>query len=192
MNMDAFFDEDMIMESSDLIIRPTVFEACSEFARWENMEDVTEYLAVDEDVTYKQVVTEFILSLRDDQRQMFTITLKPSDKPIGRIVLSRITRRSDSLHLKRLYIADKNLRGKGYGEQAARTILEYSFINMHMERVSMDHLKGDEVTEMLCRKLGAVEEGIMRHSEKKDGKYIDLYRMSLLRAEYYDRNHDDR
>ncbi len=190
--MDDFFDDEMIMESSDLIIRPTIFEDCADFARWENLDEVTKYLAVDEDVTYKQVVTEFILSLREDQRQMFTITLKPEDKPIGRIMLSRITRRSDSLHLKRMYIADPALRGKGYGEQAMRAILEYSFINMHMERVSMDHLEGDKVSEMLCRKLGAVEEGVMRHSEKKDGKYIDLYRMSLLRAEYYDRNHDDR
>lgn len=168
-----------------MIIRPTTFEDCDYFAKWENDPAVTQYLAVDENVSYKDVVTEFILSTRDEQRQMFTITLKPEDKPIGRILLSRITQRSDSLHLKRIYIADPELRGKGYGEQAVRMILEYSFINMHTERVSMDHLKGDEVTEMLCRKLGAVEEGIMRHSEKKEGKYIDLYRMSLLRSEYY-------
>ena len=119
----------------------------------------------------------------------FTITLKPEDKPIGKIYISRVNRAEDSLDITRIYIADPALRGKGYGEEALRLILQYAFINLHMERVTIDHFEKNRVAAALYDKVGFTNEGLMRNAGKKNGKYINLQLKSMLRAEYYDKLH---
>ncbi|MBQ1406564.1 MAG: GNAT family N-acetyltransferase [Eubacterium sp.] len=177
------------METANLIIRPSEFEDCEFFSQAESDPRINKNLALDNDHSYKAVVSEFLVDSRDSTKRHFTITLKPEGKPIGRVLLTKINRDVDSLNLTRLYIADPDEWRKGYGEEAIRAILEYAFINLHMERVAMDHLANDTAAEFLGRKLGCKDEGVMRHAGKQEGKYIDYYRISLLRSEYYENLH---
>ena len=94
------------MESKNLIVRETVFDDCRYFAEWEVMPEVTEFLTIDEDRDYEQIVKEFVRYSMDPTKLQFTITLKPEDKPIGKVYLSRINRADDSLDITRIYIAD--------------------------------------------------------------------------------------
>ena len=163
----------MSMESKNLIVRETVFDDCTYFAHR----------------TYEQIVTEYVRYNLDPSKLQFTITLKPEDKPIGKIYLSRINRDDDSLDITRIYIADPANRGKGYGEEALRLILEYAFINLHMERVTIDHFEKNKVAASLYEKIGFSNEGLMSNAGKKNGKYVNLQLKSMLRAEYYDKIH---
>ncbi len=177
------------MESKNLIIRETVFDDCRYFAEWENLPEVTEFFTMDEGRSYEQVVTEFVRYNLDPTKMQFTITLKPEDKPIGKVYLSRINRAEDSMDITRVYIASPDNRGKGYGEETLRLILEYAFINLHMERVTIDHFEGNKIAAALYEKIGFTNEGLMRHAGKKNGKYVNLQLKSMLRAEYYDKLH---
>ncbi len=82
----------MSMESKNLIVRETVFDDCTYFAQWEIRPEVTEFFTMNEDRTYEQIVTEYVRYNLDPSKLQFTITLKPEDKPIGKIYLSRINR----------------------------------------------------------------------------------------------------
>lgn len=177
------------MESRNLIIRPTVFDDCAIFAEWENRPSVTEFFTMDEGRTYEEIVTEFVRYNLDPSKLQFTITLKPEDEPIGKIYISRINRHEDSMDITRVYIADTQNRGKGYGEEALRLVLEYAFINLHMERVTIDHFEGNKIAAALYEKIGFKNEGLLRHAGKKNGKYVNLQLKSMLRAEYYDKCH---
>ncbi|HKM28223.1 MAG TPA: GNAT family protein [Anaerovoracaceae bacterium] len=177
------------MESKNLLLRETIFEDCKYFAEWEKLPEVTEFFTIDEDRDYEEIVTEYVTYKADPTKMQFTISLKPGDDPIGKIYVSRINRKEDSLDITRIYIADKNNRGKGYGEEALRMMLEYAFINLHMERVTLDHFTGNKAASDLYQKLGFQYEGIMRNGGKKNGKYVDLHLMSMLRSEYYDKLH---
>lgn len=177
------------MESRNLIIRETVFDDCRYFAEWEQLPEVTEFFTMDEGRSYEQIVTEFVRYNLDPAKMQFTITLKPEDKPIGKIYLSRIDTHEDSLDITRVYIADLDHRGHGYGEEALRLILEYAFINLHMERVTIDHFEGNKIAAALYEKIGFKNEGLMRNAGKKNGKYVNLQLKSMLRAEYYDKLH---
>lgn len=141
------------------------------------------------DRDYEQIVTEFVRYNLDPAKLQFTITLKPEDKPIGKIYLSRINRADDSLDITRIYIADTENRGRGLGEEALRLILEYAFINLHMERVTIDHFEKNKIAASLYEKVGFKNEGLMRNAGKKNGKYVNLQLKSMLRAEYYDKLH---
>lgn len=177
------------MESKNLFLRESIFEDCKYFAEWENDKNVSEFFTIDEERTYEDVVTEFVRYNLDPTKMQFTITLKPDEIPIGRIFIGKINSKEDNLDITRIYIADVNLRGKGYGEQALRMMLEYAFMNLHMERVTLDHFMGNKIASELYQKIGFKYEGILRNSGKKDGKYVDLHLMSMLRSEYYEKIH---
>lgn len=177
------------LESKNLILRNTVFSDCVLFAEWEARKNVNEFFTMNDDRDYEEIVRDFILFSEDPTKELFTILLKPEEKPIGRVILTRINKEEDSLDMTRIYIADESLRNHGYGEEAIRLLLEYAFINLHMERVTIDHFSANEIARHLYHKIGFRDEGTMRHSGKKNGRYYDLCLMSMLRAEYYDKVH---
>lgn len=181
------------MESKNLIIRPTTFEDCSLFAIWEKMYEVTEFFTIEDNRCYEQIVREMILSELDESKLQFTILLKDyqgEDQVIGRIFVTQLNKLYDSLDITRIYIGPNEFRNLGYGEEALRLFLEYCFINLHTERVTLDHFLRNTVASRLYLKLGFQYEGVARNACKKDGKYHDLNTMSILRSEYYEKVHN--
>lgn len=175
------------MESNRLKIRPSTFEDCKLFAQWESLPSVRVSFTMNDDWGYNQIAPQFVLHGQDRTRLQMTILLKETCEPIGRIQISRIDPEYDSLDITRIYIAEDRHRRNGLGEEAMRLILEYCFIQLHMERVTLDYVEGNHPAEALYRKLGFKEEGVARHGGKKNGMYLDLHMMSLLRIEYYNR-----
>lgn len=174
------------MESTNLIIRESIFHDCLFFAEWEKKPYVMESFTISQGRNYEEITKEFVIRSLDKDKKQFTIVLREEDRPIGRIYLSRIDPLIDSLDITRIYIGEEDYLGKGYGEEAMRLLLEYCFIHLHMERVTLDHLSSNYRAAALYQKLGFQYEGVMRHSGKKDGKYVDLHLMSMLRSEYYE------
>ncbi len=173
------------MESNRLKIRASTFEDCILFAQWESLPSVRSSFTMNDDWDYNKIAPQYVLHTQDNTRLQMTIILKETGEPIGRIQVSRLDPEYDSLDITRIYIAQDKHRRSGLGEEAMRLILEYSFIQLHMERVTLDYLEGNYPAEALYRKLGFKEEGVARHGGKKNGLYLDLHLMSLLRTEYY-------
>ena len=61
--------------------------------------------------------------------------------------------------------------------------------NFGMERVTIDHFEKNKRADYLYQKIGFQNEGLMRNAGKKNGKYVNLQLMSMLRSEYYDKIH---
>ncbi len=177
------------METKKLIIRETKFEDCKLFADWENREEVSACFAVDDGRDYEEIVREFIDRGHDNTKMQLTITLKPSGEPIGRIIVDKIDDKTDSMDIKWIYIADQKHRNQGYAQEALARLLEHAFINMHMERVTIDHLKINKIASHTYKKLGFQDEGVMRNAGKKNGKYLDLHLKSILRSDFLNGKH---
>lgn len=175
------------METKNLIIRESTFDDCKLFAEWESTPDVMEFFAMDEDRNYENLVSEFLYDKKDPTKKQYTITIKPGGTPIGRIIITRIDTHYDAMDITRIYIADPELRGRGYGTEALKRLLEHAFIYMHMERVTIDHFTRNGIAGEVYGQLGFVNEGVMRHACKKDGKYYDLQLKSMIRSEYLER-----
>lgn len=176
------------MESKNIIIRPSVFSDCKQFAKWETKFAVTEFFSINCDRDYEEVVLEFVERMADKTKLQFTICDK-QENLLGRIYISNLSKEYDSLDITRIYIGDPNERGKGYGKEALKLMLDYCFINLHMERVSLDYFEGNKVASALYESMGFKHEGLARNACKKDGKYYNLNLMSILRSEYYGKFH---
>ena len=176
-----------IAENKTYMIRGSRFSDYSAFARWEVDPEVTEFLSFDSDRTYEDVVEEAIAYRSDPAVMDLAIEDKKSREPVGRIIITRIDRHSDSLDITKLYIGNPDHRGSGRGEDIMKMLLEYCFTFMHMERVSLDYYTGNKRAMALYEKLRFKHEGIARHATKKDGRYYDLNLMSMLRTEFFAR-----
>lgn len=169
------------MESENIIIRKSIFDDCELFTKWEQQDYIKEFLTINKERTYEEVVREFILREQDPADEQYTIMDK--NKAIGRIYLSKISKEFDSMDITRIYIGEKEYMGKGYGRECMELLLDYCFNELKMERVSLDHYTNNKAGDLYL-KLGFKYEGIMRNAAKKDNKYFDLHLMSMLREEY--------
>ena len=176
-----------ITENQNILIREARFQDYESFAKWEVDPEVTKYLSFDDDRSYEDVVNEAICDKSDDTKMDLTIVDKKTDRPIGRIIITRLDRHCDSLDVTKLYIGEADMRGKGVGEEVMRILLEYFFTFMHMERVSLDYYTGNKAAQNLYERLGFTNEGVARNATRKNGRYFDLNLMSMLRSEFFNK-----
>lgn len=175
----------MRIEGEKVYLRETIEADWELFAYWETKPEVTDFFTINEGRDLMEIADE-IRGRADDPTQIdFTICMKDSNAPIGRVYISSINSHYDSMDITRIYIGELGLRGLGLGEDALRCALKYGFDELGCERITLDYVTGNEPAHQLYLKCGFRDEGCMRHSGKKNKKYIDLNLMSILREEYY-------
>ena len=188
----------MILETNDLIIRPSVWDDLEDFCRWEQLPEVTEFFSIRDGQTMEDVVRKYAADEEDPKAQQFTILLKEEGveaaeagdgtlqyagtRKIGRIVLADIEDGWKG-EIWRIYIGDKSLRGKGYGKQAMEAMMGYFFDVLGLERLYLDHYTGNPAAGLYLS-LGFKYEGVLRKNCRKNGILYDVHLMSMLREEY--------
>ncbi|MEV6895937.1 GNAT family protein [Amycolatopsis sp. NPDC051372] len=86
-----------------------------------------------------------------------------------------------------IYIGEKDHWNGGYGSEALRLMCRYGFNVMRLHLIALWVVAENERARHVYRKAGFVEDG--RHREcfrGSDGKYHDMYLMSLLEPELID------
>lgn len=172
--------KDIITEN--LIIRPSKVSDLEYFYKWELSPAITEFFSIKDNQSMEEVEEEFYKGLSSDSTEQFTICLRESGKAIGRIVMADIIRGWKG-EVWRIYIGDPSLRGKGYGYESMLAVMKYSFEDLELERLYLDHYTGNPASE-LYQSLGFVYEGILRKNCRKNDKLYDVHLMSMLREEY--------
>lgn len=81
-------------------------------------------------------------------------------------------------------IGEPEYRGKGYGSDAIRVLLEYAFRYKNMRKVCLTTGSDNERSQRCYRACGFVEEGRLRQQEWSDGRYIDIIYMGILQEEW--------
>jgi RimJ/RimL family protein N-acetyltransferase len=74
--------------------------------------------------------------------------------------------------------------GKGHGQDAVRTLVDYGFRHLNLAKISLRVLADDERAVGAYRKVGFVEEGRLRDHAWYDGARHDELVMSMLREEW--------
>lgn len=168
--------------TKDLVIRNSSIEDIEYFYKWELIPEVTEYFSICDNQTYDTVVRTFVHDDDDSSKRQFTIVLKETDEPIGRVVLNDLVE-GWKVEILRIYIGDPKLRGKGYGRQAMEALLDLAFRSWDVKRVYLDHYTGNPASHLYLS-LGFKYEGVIRNSCRKNGQLYDVHLMSMLDDEY--------
>ena len=83
-----------------------------------------------------------------------------------------------------IMIGDTQNRGKGLGSFATKEMLRHAFYDLNLHRVQLQVLTLNNRAINMYLKCGFVEEGIRRKAIFKNGRYIDIMMMSVLREDY--------
>lgn len=80
-------------------------------------------------------------------------------------------------------IGQKENRGKGLGSYAIKEILTHAFNNLNLHRVELSLLSTNSVI-YLYEKMGFLKEGVKKQAVYKNGKYIDVIEMAILKERF--------
>ncbi len=109
------------------------------------------------------------------------ICLAESGDHIGNAYLRDIdwiSRRAE-LHL---FIGDENMRGKGYGQIATRALVRHAFDDLNLYRLYLYVLASNQRAIRTYEKNGFKTEGCLAQHVCKQGQYVDVAVMGLIRA----------
>lgn len=110
-------------------------------------------------------------------------------KPVGLVTLTNIDWKNRSaLHGIKLY--GENVKGKGIGTDAVRTIMKYAFEELQLNRLYSTIMTQNIPSQKLYSKCGWVNEGISRQSVFKNNRYVDEIQIAVLRDDYEKSKHE--
>jgi len=100
------------------------------------------------------------------------------DEGVGTIILSDIDRKNGvaQVHLKLVEAG----RGKGYGTDALKAMVDYAFRQLRLYCVYAHVLEYNKASRKLFEKCGFQQEGLLRARVFKDGEYVDMVSYSMI------------
>jgi RimJ/RimL family protein N-acetyltransferase len=83
-----------------------------------------------------------------------------------------------------LVIGERSWWGRGCGSDAVRTLVRLGFDTFNLHRISL-RVFADNARGLGCyEKVGFVREGLLRQDHYRDGAYVDVVVMGLLREDW--------
>lgn len=112
------------------------------------------------------------------------IVEKEKDSDIlGLVSLANINTTNQSA-IFHIMIGNQIDRGKGIGFFATKEMLNHAFNNMNLNRVELTVLEDNFRAIELYKKVGFLKEGIKRKSIYKNGKYVNVIMMAILKEDF--------
>lgn len=83
-----------------------------------------------------------------------------------------------------IFIGSKIHRGRGYGTDAVKVLINFIFMQMNINKIRLIVYSYNQPAIRCYQKCGFKIEGTLRQEVFRDGKYYDKIAMGLLREEY--------
>jgi len=108
------------------------------------------------------------------------------DKVEGRLIGHAGFYKIDQIARKAEYgilIADDNSRGKGFGTLCTNMMIDYAFNTIGMNKVTAEVLDENKASAAMFKKCGFRVDGVLRDDIYKNGRYYDVFSMSILKKD---------
>ena len=174
------------LEGKKIHLRPLVDNDLSgDYLRWINDSKNDEFT---EHAQYPHRIEDLKMYAQGKQSDSSCVWLaiieNSSNLHIGNIELCDI----DLVHRKCEFkiLIDKSCQGRGYGEEASRLILRHAFKTLNLHRVYLGVHEDNEKAINLYKKLGFIQEGILRDAFLRNGVWKNSIIMGMLSTEFKD------
>ena len=159
---------------------PNSPDAAATWARWMNNRAVSDTFGGHSNLVSLSGAKK---TLQELYGHRFDIVLTDGDILIGHISLHDI----DHMHrhaFMGVVIGEDEHRGRGYGTEAVRLILDYGFNTLNLHNIMLS-VHADNPAGIACyKKAGFREAGQRREWAYKNGEYIDVIYMDILAREF--------
>ena len=131
------------------------------------------------------------LENQKSDRHWFAIRALADDKLLGDIDLSVDNWTSRDAFVG-LGIGERDFWGRGYGTDVMKIILRYAFMEVNLQRVTLNVFEYNPRAIRSYEKTGFRHEGRMRQVLKREGQRWDLVFMGILRHEWMELQQQER
>lgn len=179
----------MLFQSSRLYLRKMTTDDVTIYHTWRNDIEVMRTTNPSIDLFTLDSTAEFVnhVILGSNTSKSYMIIDKESERPIGITSLIQIDFKNRNAECI-IDIGEKDYWRKGYGTEALKLLLDYSFLEVNLHRVSLRVFSFNEKAIKMYEKIGFKHEGISRDCIFREGKWNDIIHMGILQREYVTTN----
>jgi RimJ/RimL family protein N-acetyltransferase len=157
-----------------------------QFARWSQDDEYMRLL--DDDPVRPMAPANFAhFGTPNPSDYYFHLRTLVDDTLIGFVALFNIKWSNQSAEMA-IGIGVPEYRGKGYGGDALRLILNYAFNELNLHRVELTVIAYNTGAIRAYERAGFVREGVKRQAIQRDGQRFDLIAYGILRDEWLARS----
>lgn len=172
-----------MIEGKKIRLRPLTKKDFSKTYKWHNDSELKN-LTLSHPFPVTDVQEEdwydSILKDRSNRNVYFGIEDLSGNELVGVIFLSKINLIHSTCWLG-VFIGEKNARGKGFGKEAVKLIVDYAFNNLNLRKVSLEVAETNESAISVYKKIGFDIEGRLKGQYFSYSKYVDVSIMSKIR-----------
>ena len=164
-----------------LYLSPLCTDDASIFVKWLNDKTVSENIGLDTKVMTVEREKEWLSANQNDYN--FGIVLKEGDELIGFCGLSYVDLIHRNAELK-IFIGDDKNRSQGYGKEAIKLLLDYSFNNLNLNNIILKVYSFNKKAIKLYESLGFKKFGVRHKTYYFKGEFYDEIYLEVLKDEY--------
>lgn len=116
-------------------------------------------------------------------RYLFTARLLADDRPIGTVGLFHLDLVNGSAGLG-IMVGAPGDRGRGHGTDMLEALLRFGFASLRLERIWLDVYDFNPGARRVYERVGFAHEGVLRHAFFREGRFVNVHRMSILAGEW--------
>jgi diamine N-acetyltransferase len=172
-----------MLKSQRLTLRAIDREDLPRYVAWLNDPDVTDHLKPYLPFNLDDETDWYESQRKDSTVQSFALVISAENLHIGSISLMKINQREQNAELG-IMIGDKTRWGQGFGREAIQLLLPFGFTTLNLHRIYL-RVDASHTAAISCyTHCGFIEEGRLRETVFRQGRFEDQLIMSVLRSEY--------
>lgn len=165
-----------------IILRDLQLGDAEDRYKWSLDKEVTKFLSVPEKYPpfTKEETIKWIQACIDGTNGYLQKSILTEDNMhIGWVDLKNFDKINNNAELG-ITIGDKYYWGKGYGAAAIIEMLHFGFEELNLHKIWLRVDQDNEKAINSYKKIGFIEEGVLREDRLRRGEYIDRLRFSIL------------
>jgi len=166
-------------------LRALELDDVKQLVKWRNDLEITSLLGGNTQFVSNYRESEWLKSilLNDKNDLRLAICLTENQLHIGNVNLTSINWVNRTAEFS-IFIGEKSFWGKGLASEATRLVLKHGFFELNLNRIYLYVLESNKDAINLYKKVGFVQEGLLRDGVYKNNMLHNLIVMSILKNEY--------
>jgi len=166
----------------DVVLRKLTEKDLETVRNWRNSDEVSKYMYTSEIITKEQQINWFE-RIKNDKGSIYWM-IEYNGKSLGLVSVTNVDRVLNSCYWA-FYLGDTSVRGVGIGGKVEYNVLKYVFEKLKLNKLRCEVFSFNEAVIRMHEKYGFRREAYYREHCLKNGKYMDVVGLAMLKSEWF-------
>lgn len=169
--------------NKNILIREIKLSDVKTINTWRNNRQEVEFLCTNFRFINEEIDHDWYKTYLENRFENIRLAICSNNELVGLLYILNIDYINRNAELS-IWIGNSIDRRKGYGEFGCKAALDHAFNNINLNKIYLKVLETNGAAVSLYKKLGFKIDGISRESLFKNGKYLNVIEMSILKSEF--------